>query len=145
MKLCCSCHKKPKKSHRTNLCKSCLDLKRRKYLKWVKSPEGKAAWRNYFHQPRQQKRIRKWYYLKVYGLTIGQRNRMLREQHGKCYICKKSEKYKYMGRIMRLSVDHNHKTGKLRHLLCRTCNTMVGYLENSNVPLKRYVKYISEE
>ena len=62
---------------------------------------------------------------KRYGLTEEQYNTILAEQEGKCGICK---------RYRRLSVDHDHKTGKNRGLLCSNCNSGLGlFEENQNV------------
>lgn len=57
------------------------------------------------------------YRLKVkYGITVEQYDRMLKMQRGKCAICSR------VPAKLRLSVDHDHKTGRVRGLLCWTCN-----------------------
>lgn len=62
---------------------------------------------------------------KRYGLTEEQYNAILTEQEGKCGICR---------RYRKLSVDHDHKTGKNRGLLCSNCNSGLGlFEENLNV------------
>lgn len=43
-------------------------------------------------------------------------------QGGVCAICRRAT-----GATRRLSVDHNHKTGTVRGLLCRPCNDMLGH------------------
>ena len=53
-----------------------------------------------------------------------------------CFLCKKPELDR------RLSVDHNHKTGKIRSLLCRQCNFLVGYVENNVNLVKRILNYL---
>ena len=53
-----------------------------------------------------------------YGITEADYNRQLKEQDYSCAICKKlASNFK-----KRLAVDHNHKTGKARGLLCFYCN-----------------------
>lgn len=59
-----------------------------------------------------------------YGITIEDYDRMFAEQNGLCAICGKTDS-------RRLSVDHNHVTGKVRELLCHTCNMNVGFAENT--------------
>jgi hypothetical protein len=49
---------------------------------------------------------------------------MLQEQLGVCAICHEVDIDR------RLSVDHNHVTGKVRGLLCRKCNTAITYLRD---------------
>jgi hypothetical protein len=55
-----------------------------------------------------------------YGLTVADYEALLVAQSGRCAICrKKPEK-------VRLAVDHDHVTGKVRGLLCTCCNTALG-------------------
>ncbi|WP_205625468.1 endonuclease VII domain-containing protein [Actinomadura atramentaria] len=51
----------------------------------------------------------------TYGLGPGEYEALLAAQGGRCAICKGT-------RRQRLSVDHDHKTGVVRGLLCRLCN-----------------------
>lgn len=51
----------------------------------------------------------------TYGLEAGEYDRLFKAQDGKCAICGGR-------RRQRLSVDHCHKTGIVRGLLCRMCN-----------------------
>lgn len=53
---------------------------------------------------------------KTYGLGLGDYDRMLASQEGRCAICRARPKSK------RLAVDHDHKTGAVRGLLCSRCN-----------------------
>ena len=54
----------------------------------------------------------------MYGITLTEYDDRLKGQSGVCKIC---------GGVnpdgMRLSVDHDHKTGKVRGLLCSSCNS----------------------
>jgi len=50
---------------------------------------------------------------------------------GVCQICKKAETATKNGKIKPLSVDHDHKTGKVRGLLCQKCNMKVGVIEQT--------------
>lgn len=53
---------------------------------------------------------------KVYGITAAQYDELLRRQGGKCAICRARPKSK------RLAVDHDHRSGAVRGLLCSRCN-----------------------
>jgi hypothetical protein len=53
---------------------------------------------------------------KVYGIDAAEYARLLKLQDGKCAICRARPRSK------RLSVDHSHKTGEVRGLLCSACN-----------------------
>lgn len=57
-----------------------------------------------------------------YGLTPEQYDEMLTAQENVCAICKNPESQVLNGSISRLSVDHDHDTGKVRGLLCIKCN-----------------------
>lgn len=62
-----------------------------------------------------------------YGITLEQYDRMFENQDGVCAICGGLNDH---GR--RLCVDHNHKTGKIRGLLCANCNLRISVLENKS-------------
>lgn len=76
----------------------------------------------------------------LYGITLEDYNKMFHAQKGKCYICKIDYKKCKKG----LFVDHNHKTGDVRKLLCSKCNTVLGMVdENPNI-LNDLIKYVKE-
>src|SRR6266550_6831211 len=56
--------------------------------------------------------------LSKFGVDQSWYDQTFTEQHGVCAICEKPETTKQQGRVQRLSVDHDHKTGKPRGLLC---------------------------
>ena len=60
-----------------------------------------------------------------YKLTLEQYDEMFEQQNGKCAICSEVS----LG-VKRLCVDHNHKTGKVRGLLCNRCNIKLGIVED---------------
>ena len=67
-----------------------------------------------------------------YGLTLDEYDQMFNEQNGVCAICGQKEiVINKFGNVKRLSIDHNHKNGKVRQLLCNRCNLLVGPMENS--------------
>jgi hypothetical protein len=68
-----------------------------------------------------------------YGLTPQDVETMNREQKGKCAICG------YAGKLV---VDHCHKTGRVRKLLCASCNTFLGRVENNPQILVNMTDYM---
>lgn len=62
--------------------------------------------------------------------------RMLESQNGGCDICGTLEKDR------RLSVDHCHVTGKIRALLCRRCNTGIGFFQEDIDLLEKAIQYL---
>lgn len=61
-----------------------------------------------------------------YGIDVKSYNRLFSKQQGCCAICgvHQSELSE------RLCIDHNHETGKVRGLLCRSCNRGIGFLKD---------------
>jgi len=62
-----------------------------------------------------------------YDLAIEDYDAMFASQKNLCAICQRPERVEYK---RRLSVDHNHKTGKVRGLLCHHCNTAIGKFDD---------------
>ena len=75
---------------------------------------------------------------RAYGLTLEQYDVMFDEQNGVCAICNEQATD---GR--RLAVDHDHKTGKIRGLLCMNCNVGIGNLQDDITILRNAVDYLS--
>lgn len=74
-----------------------------------------------------------------YGITLAEYDQMLEEQHGVCAICGGADP---SGR--RLAVDHDHETGKVRGLLCTSCNTRLGFLEIHRAAIRQYLSRASK-
>ena len=80
-----------------------------------------------------------------YGLTVPQREKMLEEQNYLCRICSCIIKFDGSARQTAACVDHNHKTGNVRGILCGNCNTWVGFVENRSIDLDLVKKYICSQ
>ena len=74
---------------------------------------------------------------KRYGLTLDEFNAMASAQDDMCAICHKPELMKGY-----LSVDHDHTTGKIRGLLCRSCNLWLGKINDSVLTLESAIRYL---
>jgi len=74
-----------------------------------------------------------------YNLSFKKYNKLLKKQHYKCAI--KSCKIKYSEKE-KLSVDHNHKTNKVRGLLCGKCNRGIGNFNENIKLLKDAISYL---
>lgn len=75
-------------------------------------------------------------YLKqTYGITLKDYNEMVTRQNKKCAICGRSQSEF----PRRLFVDHDHKTGKVRGLLCPGCNLGLGYFEKYKEEMQSYL------
>lgn len=77
-------------------------------------------------------------YINRYGITVDHYNEMLMTQNGVCAICSKSPS----GKKQRLCVDHCHKTGEVRGLLCNDCNVGIGRLKDDIELLVSAIVYL---
>lgn len=71
---------------------------------------------------------------------------MLEAQGGVCACCKQAETYIHhrSKQIYPLHVDHDHKTGKIRGLLCSICNQTLGKVKEDPEWLKALLRYLEE-
>ena len=83
--------------------------------------------------------------LKNFSITRNKYNKMLELQNNVCLICGKPETHiNNNGKINLLSVDHCHKTGKIRGLLCRRCNLTLGAINEDIKILKAAIIYLEK-
>lgn len=71
-----------------------------------------------------------------FGITLGEYESLLVLQSGVCTICGHPPKTR------RLAVDHNHKTGYVRGLLCHVCNRGLSYFRDRAEVLARAAEYL---
>jgi len=78
-----------------------------------------------------------------FGMTLKDFDQMIETQNGVCAICGEPEKTKsVLGVVRRLAVDHDHKTGKIRALLCDRCNRLIGMSEENIAILNKAIRYL---
>jgi hypothetical protein len=128
--------------------------------KWAKSPKGRAhqarmnhtsngkTARRIYSKSKKGRAARKKSYrknhdaiengrlLRTYGITLQDRDDLLRKQNNKCAICRKTF-------TKTPHVDHDHQTGKVRGLLCMPCNLALHPFENP-VLLSAITKYLTK-
>lgn len=80
----------------------------------------------------------------TYGLTIEDYDNLLTDQGGMCKICAQPETTLIKGVVIRLAVDHCHKTGKIRGLLCSGCNTALGGFNDNIDIMNKAIDYLKE-
>jgi hypothetical protein len=82
---------------------------------------------------------------KMYGISLEAYEAMALQQNGVCAICKNPEQsVDKDGAPRRMPVDHCHKTGKVRALLCTACNRALGLFKDSSSVLKAAAEYIEK-
>lgn len=80
---------------------------------------------------------------RTYGVADDEYKAMLRAQRHRCAICK-SQTPNRLG-SKRFAIDHDHKTGKVRGLLCHKCNTALGLVGDDIETLENMMKYLKEK
>lgn len=81
--------------------------------------------------------------LRRYGITLEQYEQMLEAQGGVCAICGRPERSKvYKHGPRSLAVDHGHETGRIRGLLCFSCNTNLGKFDHDLDLLRSAIEYL---
>jgi hypothetical protein len=118
----------------------------RAYMKeYSKRPEviarRKKILKKYRNSPKGKKTrglTQKSYLLaKRYGLTVEDLAKLLEVANNSCQICDKA----FSGKL-RPCIDHDHITGKVRGILCSTCNSALGFLKDDINLTKKAVKYL---
>lgn len=77
-----------------------------------------------------------------YGITQEAYDALLAQQNGVCAICGNPETVIIRGTLCPLSVDHDHDTGKIRGLLCSTCNAALGLFKDNIENLSNAIDYL---
>jgi hypothetical protein len=89
----------------------------------------------------RRRKQRESYVMRKYGLSIEFLEELLHQQAGRCSICLK----RWQDCLQYLYVDHAHKTGKVRGLLCNACNTAIGLFEEDRARLISALSYLDEQ
>lgn len=77
------------------------------------------------------------HYRRKYNLTTAQVDQMIADRKGLCDICGLPDK---TGK--RLSVDHDHKTDRVRGMLCTDCNVSIGRFNDSPELMRVAIAYL---
>lgn len=123
------------------VCKNCRKMYDPKWWKQNKkrATELSRKWQkenvNYTKKNSKNQNL-KW----NYGITLEDFDRMALEQNNTCAICK-SDNSQF---TKSLFVDHCHKTGKIRGLLCKKCNSGIGFLGETVEALQRAIEYLKK-
>jgi len=107
----------------TGACKQCIAASGQEASRW---------------QKRRERRRRR--NLRSYGLTEDQYLALLKKQGGGCAICGATEPGRKGDR--NFCVDHDHRTGAMRGLLCHCCNQAIGHLKDSPDFCRKAANYL---
>lgn len=107
----------------------------------IENKEKEKAGRKAWYQANKSGKFLDTFLRSKYGITLEDYGRLLINQGGGCAICHRSDAGVSDGR--RLHVDHDHQTGRVRGLLCHSCNSLLGHARDQQDILRGAVRYLS--
>jgi hypothetical protein len=95
---------------------------------------------NHYHQEGGLARAQRSNLKRNYGITVDRYNALLEAQEFKCAICNRAaSEFKRS-----LHVDHCHETGRIRGLLCVSCNNGIGCFKEKSSLFQKALVYLAE-
>ncbi|MFP3990208.1 endonuclease VII domain-containing protein [Streptomyces sp. E11-3] len=99
---------------------------------WERNKSSSDGWASYCRECRAE-RNRASYFQRKYGLSPAELDEMIAEQQGVCCICLAAPA---------VHVDHCHETGRVRGVLCFSCNAALGHLRDRPDAIRRAAAYV---
>ncbi len=128
-----------KKEGVSTYCRECTN---RYNLHYRKSKHGQEAVgrarRKYNESKHGREKARRTHLSRRYDITLERFEQMCLDQEGHCLLCCRAVSHED------IQVDHDHKTGKVRGLLCGRCNKGIGFLGDTIKGLQRAIKYLRD-
>lgn len=123
--------------HHCLVCRSLYNKEIRKLKKTPpRDPEYARKW-----NIKNQEKVRNDRFMLTFGITLDDYNDMYTSQNGCCALCGKHQvEFK-----RRLAIDHDHKTGEIRGLLCLSCNTHLGVYELHKEEFESYLNNFQKD
>jgi len=97
--------------------------------------------KKYMSEKRKESGTRYDHFQRKYGLSREEYHEMHEERDHKCDICGQESDHRYD----KLCVDHCHTTGKVRGLLCFSCNVMLGQCKDNIDRLQNAIYYLEKQ
>lgn len=128
--------------NKTGLC-------RKHYNKqYYATPEQREK-QNAYHRDWSAKQGAEYHYDRqlryTFGITIQDYYRMLEDQGGKCATCHITDPAEARITAKFFNVDHDHRTGQIRGLLCDNCNKVLGLVRDEVIVLGNMLNYLGVE
>lgn len=132
-------------------CPKCTETK--PYTEFNKNRSTKDGYQSYCKpcklsanksNPKRPETGRRQRLKRYYGITLEDFGRIQREQNDRCAICETHiDEAKVHNNTF--CVDHNHKTGEVRGLLCNFCNTALGKMQDNPKLLRAAADYLEDK
>ena len=141
-KICCSCKElkditefSKNRCQKDGFCHQCKSCVKKSY-----SPE-KERLKYLKNKEKSIKRSTNWRMKHKFGITSDDKKNMFLCQNKLCKICS-TEMTLVGGSDNSAQIDHCHKTGKIRGIICRKCNLGIGHFNDSPELLEKAIKYL---
>ena len=118
--------------YRRHICKACHSIQ-------VLERKNRSPEKQEYHR----KVAFKSHLKRTYGLDLDSYMELCIAQDYRCDICGKDSHSTY-DKKGGLYVDHCHKSGKIRGLLCHSCNAAIGHLQEDIEILESAIKYLEK-
>jgi hypothetical protein len=160
MKKCTACKREKSidefrkaKGYKDGIFSTCKTCEKERLKEWRKANPDKVKAQNtrsntkrrinetgYFDPNRKEEwsRAKRSAHLKrKYGITIEEFERISKDQGDRCKTCLRGTDEIW------LCVDHCHTSGKIRGLLCNTCNSALGGVNDNVETLENMIEYLN--
>ncbi len=104
-----------------------------------------------YHKTKQHGAINGWnrrYWRSIWSLHRITKEKWIqmwiKQDRGKCEICKKQMRLTLKTTPDRIVVDHDHASGNTRSLICNSCNVMLGSVNDNYIALKNGAVYVKQ-
>lgn len=109
------------------------ELRERDRLRYQENKEAEVE-RNRRYRLENKERLENIRALRFYNMTAEEFKSLKERSDGRCNICQVK---------CRLAIDHCHNSQKVRGLLCRSCNTMLGMAKDNTDVLEKAIVYLT--
>lgn len=111
--------------------------RRKKYVKTAAGKESrKRAEKNWKHSWKGKEYRADAQIRKLYGITLSDKRVMYINQDYRCKLCRFPIEFKIA------HIDHDHKTGRIRGILCSKCNNGLGFFGDNPKRLREAADYL---
>lgn len=135
----CPCGSRFTGKYNSTKCEPCKKAVKKRVTERF-AEKNPTYWRDWNRQTHE----RRLPFLGAYGISPEEYHAMIEEHGNKCAICA-AEAGGWKANGGRLVVDHDHKTGLVRGLLCPSCNRGLGQFEDNPERLIHAAQYIERE
>lgn len=133
-----------------SFCAKCMGVWQREKYKTNKREirrKAKVYYHTVYKKTFSEDDKRNAHFRKNYGISLVDYLAMVDTQKGFCGICGKdpTQNKSALQRHKKLHIDHCHRTGKIRGLLCNSCNNALGVFGDNVSGLRRAIKYLTRK